>query len=587
MPLSYSQGFNPHPRIAIAAPLALGITSEAELMDVFLERKVAPHFFSRVVNEQLPQGINILEARECWPKLPSLQSQLRFAEYRVEVESRRTSEEIRQALRCLLTKKNLPWQHARDREIRQYDLRALIDALWIIDQGDACYTLGMRLRNDSSGSGRPEQVTAALGFADRPRSIHRTKLILASHNPPSSGGRELYGTVTSPRGFLAGAAFANIKASRERPFDLAILYSDAPCAAAAVFTTNKIKAAPVVLCRNRLQTGIAQAVVANSGCANACTGEEGLGDAEQMASIVARKLGLSAEAVMVASTGVIGTRLPMDRIKSGIERIVLSPDGGHDLAHAIMTTDTVTKEIAVSIPINGEQVIIGGVAKGAGMIHPDLATMLCFLTTDAAVDPDFLQTALQRAVDISFNMITVDADTSPNDTVLLLANGLAGNAVLNGDSPDADSFQSALDQVCVYLARCIAADGEGATRLIEVTVEGALSTRDARIAARTIAGSPLVKTAVHGADPNWGRVLAAAGRSGAEMVEARIDLYLDHLCLVRDGIALPFDNSEAIAILKQDEVRFRLCLNLGEGQATAWGCDLTEEYIAINGDYTT
>jgi len=395
------------------------------------------------------------------------------------------------------------------------------------------------------------------------------------------------GTVTSPEGFRAGATFANIKARGERPFDLAILYSDVPCAAAGVFTTNKIKAAPVVLCRHRLQNRTAQAVVANSGCANACTGERGLGDAEQMASLVALKVGLPAEAVMVASTGVIGTNLPMDRIRSGIERIALSPDGGHDLARAIMTTDTVTKEVAVSIQINGEQVIIGGVAKGAGMIHPDLATMLCFLATDAAVEPDYLQTALQRAVDISFNMITVDGDTSPNDSVLLLANGLAGNSVLNADSPDADSFQSALDEVCVYLARCIAGDGEGATRLIEITVDGAFSTRDARIAARTIAGSPLVKTAVHGADPNWGRVLAAAGRSGAEVVESEIDLYLDHLCLVRGGIALPFHNDEAIAMLKRDEVRFRLCLNLGEGQATAWGCDLTEEYIALNGDYTT
>ena len=395
------------------------------------------------------------------------------------------------------------------------------------------------------------------------------------------------GTVTSPEGFLAGATFVSIKAWGERPFDLAILYSDVPCAAAAVFTTNRIKAAPVVLSRNRLLNETAQAVVANSGCANACTGDQGLGDAEQIASVVARKLGLPAEAVMVASTGVIGTRLPVDRIRSGIERIALSPDGGHDLARAIMTTDTVTKEVAVSIQINGEQVIIGGVAKGAGMIHPDMATMLCFLATDAAVQPDYLQTVLQRAVDISFNMITVDGDTSPNDTVLLLANGLAGNAVLNGDSPDADSFQSALDEVCVYLARCIAGDGEGATRLIEVTVEGALSTGDARIAARTIAGSPLVKTAVHGADPNWGRVLAAAGRSGAEVVEPRIDLYLDDLCLVRGGIPLPFDNDEAVAMMKRDEVRFRLCLNLGEEQATAWGCDLTEEYIALNRDYTT
>ncbi len=275
----------------------------------------------------------------------------------------------------------------------------------------------------------------------------------------------------------------------------------------------------------------------------------------------------------------------MDRISSGIERIELSWDGGHDLAQAIMTTDTIPKEIAVTTQIKGKEVIIGGVAKGAGMIHPDMATMLCFLTTDAAVEPDFLQTALKRAVEVSFNMITVDGDTSPNDTVLFLANGLAGNPILSGDS--LDGFQSALEEVCIYLARCIAGDGEGATRLIEVTVEGALSTEDARIAARTIAGSLLVKTAVHGADPNWGRVVAAAGRSGAEVVQSRIDLYLDHLCLVRMGVALPFDKDEAIAMLNRDEVRFRLCLNLGKGHATAWGCDLTEEYIAINGSYTT
>ncbi len=393
------------------------------------------------------------------------------------------------------------------------------------------------------------------------------------------------GTITSPRGFSAGATFASIKARGEKLYDLAILYSDFPCTAAAVFTTNKIKAAPVLLCQSYLQNGTAQAVVVNSGCANACTGDQGLGDAEQMASLVARKLGLAAGEVLVASTGVIGTNLPMDRISSGIERIELSRDGGHDLAQAIMTTDTIPKEIAVTTQIKGKEVIIGGVAKGAGMIHPDMATMLCFLTTDAAVEPDFLQTALKRAVEVSFNMITVDGDTSPNDTVLFLANGLAGNPILSGDS--LDGFQSALEEVCIYLARCIAGDGEGATRLIEVTVEGALSTEDARIAARTIAGSLLVKTAVHGADPNWGRVVAAAGRSGAEVVQSRIDLYLDHLCLVRMGVALPFDKDEAIAMLNRDEVRFRLCLNLGKGHATAWGCDLTEEYIAINGSYTT
>ena len=395
------------------------------------------------------------------------------------------------------------------------------------------------------------------------------------------------GTITSPRGFLAGATFADIKAWREKPFDLAILCSDVPCTAAAVFTTNKIKAAPVVLCRSRLKNRKAQAIVANSGGANACTGEQGLADAERMASLTADKLRLTPEDVMVASTGVIGTNLPMDKIRRGIERIELSPDGGHDLAKAIMTTDTIPKEIAVALEIGGKKVTIGGVAKGAGMIHPDMATMLCFLTTDAAIEPDFLQTALKRAVDVSFNMITVDGDTSPNDTVLILANGLAGNPVIKRDTAEAEAFESALQEVCLYLAKSIVRDGEGATKLIEVTVEGAVSLEEARMAARAIASSTLVKAAIHGSDPNWGRIAAALGRSGAEVMESKTDLYLGQLCLMKAGCALSFNSQEAVAIMNRDEVRFRLCLNLGEGKATAWGCDLTEEYIALNGDYTT
>ena len=395
------------------------------------------------------------------------------------------------------------------------------------------------------------------------------------------------GTITSPRGFSAGAIFADIKAGMKKPFDLAILHSDVPCTIAGVFTTNKIKAAPVILCENRLKNKETQALVVNSGCANACTSERGLADAERMASLAAGKLGLKSDQVMVASTGVIGTYLPMDRIKQGIERIGLSPNSGHDLAQAIMTTDTIPKEIAISFEIDGKEVTIGGVCKGAGMIHPNMATMLCFLTTDAAAEADFLQTALKRAADVSFNMITVDGDTSTNDTMIIFANGLAGNRPLHSKSPGAGTFQSALDEVCIYLAKSIARDGEGATKLIKVIVEGAASIRDARIAARTIAGSPLVKTAVYGCDPNWGRVIAAAGRSGAEVIESRIDLYLDQLPLMKAGRVLPFDKQEAVAIMNRDEVLFRLCLNLGDGHATAWGCDLTEEYITLNGDYTT
>lgn len=368
---------------------------------------------------------------------------------------------------------------------------------------------------------------------------------------------------------------------------MAILFSDDPCMVAGVFTTNKVKAAPVLLCQNRIARGNSQALVANSGCANACTGQLGAANAGQMAVSAARKLGVGTSDVMVASTGVIGTQLPMEKIQRGIDRIEMSPDGGHNLAQAIMTTDTVPKEIAVEFEFEGKKITLGGVAKGAGMIHPNMATMLCFLTTDAAIEQNFLQEMLQRAVDVSFNMITVDGDTSTNDTVLLMANGVAGNSTLHKDAPNAVVFQNALDDVCIYLARCIARDGEGSTKLIEAIVEGALSDAEARLAARTIVGSPLVKTAVYGSDPNWGRVVAAAGRSGAELVESKVDLYLDELCLMQAGSPLSFDVEVAQSLMKKEDVCFRICLNLGDGRATAWGCDLTEQYIALNGDYTT
>lgn len=396
------------------------------------------------------------------------------------------------------------------------------------------------------------------------------------------------GTVTSPRGFAAGATLANVGNSGEKAFDIAILRSDEPCTTAGVFTTNAIKAAPVLVCEERVARGRAQAVVANSGYANTCTGQQGLADAQQMATLAARKVGVEPEDVLVASTGVIGPCLPMDRIGQGIERIALSPQGGHYFARAIMTTDTVPKEVAVSLDIDGKkEVKIGGVAKGAGMIHPDMATMLCFLTTDAQVDGEFLQMSLKRAVDRSFNMITVDGDTSPNDMVMVMANGLVGNATLVGDSPHAEHFQAALDAVCMHLAKCIGRDGEGARKLIEVVVEGAVSVADAKKAARAVAGSSLVKTAVYGSDPNWGRVVAAVGRSGVDVVESRIDLYLDSLCLVKGGCAASFDVQYARELMSREEVHFRVFLNLGEGKATAWGCDLTEGYIASNAEYTT
>ena len=277
----------------------------------------------------------------------------------------------------------------------------------------------------------------------------------------------------------------------------------------------------------------------------------------------------------------------MKLIRAGIDRIVLSRQGGHQLAKAIMTTDTVPKETAVAARVGDSQFIIGGIAKGSGMIHPNLATMLCFLTTDAAVDIDFLRLTLRKAVDVSLNMVSVDGDASPNDMVLVMANGLAGNKPISQDSEQADVFQQALEQVCIYLAKSIARDGEGASKLIEVTVSGAPSVAEARLAARTIVSSPLVKAAVYGNDPNWGRFMAAVGRSGVEVIESKIDLYLGNICLVRAGLPLPFDKKEVVAILGNSKVPVSLQLNLGTATATAWGCDLSEKYVTINSRYTT
>ena len=389
------------------------------------------------------------------------------------------------------------------------------------------------------------------------------------------------GGVTSPEGFLAGATGAGIKYKNR--LDLGILFSEVPCTAAAVFSTNKVKAAPVILSRQRLQDGKARAVVMNSGCANSCTGGQGMKDAMEMTELAAEHVGVTADDVLVASTGVIGALLPMERVREGIAGIKLSADGGHDLARAIMTTDTVPKEVAV----RAGGFIIGGMAKGSGMIHPDLATMLCFLTTDAGVDADYLGAALKEAVDISFNMVSIDGDNSTNDMVLIMASGKAGGKPVVRSSRQADIFQQALNKACIYLAKAIARDGEGATRLIEVNVSGAASLADARLAARTIVSSSLVKAAVHGCDPNWGRVIAAAGRSGAELEENKLYLEIGGICLVRGGVPVPYDREKVVKHLGGNEVIIDLNLNTGSAGATAWGCDLSEEYVTINSDYTT
>jgi len=394
------------------------------------------------------------------------------------------------------------------------------------------------------------------------------------------------GTITSPEGFHAGATYARIKQA-EDSLDLGILFSEVPCTVAGLFTTSRIKSAPVKLNQEKLKRDRSQAVVANSGCANAYTGEQGITDAKSMAALAANGLGISPEDVMVASTGVTGQLLPMEKIKAGISRIVLSNDSGHELARAIMTTDTVPKETAVSVNAGGISFTIGGVAKGSGMIHPDLATMFCFLTTDAAVESDFLKSALRKAVDISLNMISIDRDTSPSDTVLLLANGKAGNELIMAGSEQADAFQQTLNQVCIYFAKVLARDGEGATRLIEATVSGAANDTEAKAAAKAVISSILVKTAVHGGDPNWGRIIMAVGQSGIEVNESNINLSIGDIPLLKSGKPLSFDEKRAAAILNQDEVPVTVNLNLGTGTATAWGCDLSEEYVTINSQYRT
>ncbi len=396
------------------------------------------------------------------------------------------------------------------------------------------------------------------------------------------------GGITSPRGFRAGATAAGIKQRPKDALDLSILYSEVSCRAAAVFTANKVKAAPVILNQKKLaQSGRARALVINSGCANACTGEQGLANAVAVAEMAAKSLGIKSEEVLVSSTGVIGTQLPMDKIEGGIGCIALSADGGHELALAIMTTDTRPKEIAVKVNSGESQFIIGGAAKGAGMIHPNLATMLGFITTDAAVDSGFLNKSLRKAVDASFNLISVDGDTSTNDTVLVMASGLSGTIEIAENTGPAEAFQKALEQVCLHLAKSIVRDGEGATRVIEVVVNGAVSLDDAMSAARTIASSLLVKTAVHGCDPNWGRIIAAAGRSGIELVPEKADVYIADMCLLKSGIPLIYDKKSAVELLKREEVQLRVELNLGQFNATAWGCDLSEEYVVINSEYTT
>lgn len=395
------------------------------------------------------------------------------------------------------------------------------------------------------------------------------------------------GSVTSATGFVAGATYAGLKTEGDDLLDLGILKSEEPAVVAGVYSANKVLSPSVTLTKQKASDGVARAVVVNSGCANCCVGNQGMLDAEEMVSLAADHISVPEGEVLVCSTGLIGVELPMALIRQHIGNVLLNEQGGAQLARAIMTTDTRPKENAISLDISGRRVILGGVTKGSGMVHPNMATMLCFIATDAPVQQNFLQRALKESVNASFNMIDVDGDMSTNDTVLVFANGAAGGDEIQEGTAEGDAFQDALTYLCVNLAKELVVDAEGAQRLIEVYVDGAQSVDDARIAARTIASSTLVKAMVHGRDPNWGRVMMALGMSGANFEESNVDIYINDIHMVHEGTAFPYLKDAVINAMTVPEVRFHVALHEGNSSATAWGCDLTEEYVILNSAYST
>ncbi|HEY7020713.1 MAG TPA: bifunctional glutamate N-acetyltransferase/amino-acid acetyltransferase ArgJ [Ktedonobacterales bacterium] len=403
----------------------------------------------------------------------------------------------------------------------------------------------------------------------------------------AEGLRLVDGGVTAARGYRAGATSCGIK-SEPGVLDMAMLVADAPCVTVGTFTTSHTPSHTVIVCREHLAaSGLhGQAVVVNSGNANCANGERGMRDAARMTELTSQKFGIDMNLVYVSSTGIIGRPLPMENVEQGIAQMEVRPDGGHEFARGIMTTDTRAKTIAVEFELGGKTARLGGSTKGAGMIYPNMATMLCYLTTDAACAPEFLQAELRTAVKDSFNMVCMDGDMSTNDTVLLFANGQAGNEPLTANSSGAATFRAALRHVTRYLAREMARDGEGATKLMVVEVKGAASDEDARRAARAVTASPLWQCALAGGDPNWGRIFAALGASGAEMNPDRLDIALDGLQIVASGVATSYDQAEAKGIMAKNEVVVRVDLHQGDFAATAWGCDLTHGYIDENTTYT-
>lgn len=400
--------------------------------------------------------------------------------------------------------------------------------------------------------------------------------------------KKIDGWLTAPEGFVASGVKAGLKLSGNH--DVAVVYSTVPAACGAVFTQNKMCAAPVLVSREVNKRPYAQAIAVNSGCANACTGRQGIDDARAMQAKTAALLGIEPEAVFVCSTGVIGQFLPMDKLEAGLEAAVgaLSKDGGEDCAKAIQTTDTFIKRAAYEAEIGGRLVRIAGIAKGAGMIHPNMATMLTYLTTDAAVKPELLKRAVKAAADQSFNMVVVDGDTSTNDTMIVLANGLAGNALIDSEEhPDYPAFFALLVACASDLAKMIAHDGEGATKFLEVNVVGAATWADAKTAAMAIAKSPLVKTAFFGEDPNWGRIVCAAGYSGAAMDADKVNLEIGGIRLVESGMNCNVPGERLAPVMSQHDISMTIDLAAGEERATVWTCDFSYEYVKINGEYHT
>ncbi len=402
---------------------------------------------------------------------------------------------------------------------------------------------------------------------------------------------EVAGGVVAPKGFMVGSTHCGLKGS-EKKHDIGIITSENPCKAAALFTTNQIVAAPIIYSRKVIERGSVHAIVVNSGNANACTGERGYIDTEIMAQLTAQELSTTPDRILVASTGIIGHPLPMNKIKRGISKAVdsLGNKQSHatNIAKTIMTTDLTYKQIAVKIPIGKSEVTIGAIAKGSGMISPNMATMICFITTDAEISLNTLRSCLKSSVEGSFNQITVDGHMSTNDMVAILANGMADNKNISFSSKSALTvFQKALDHVTQQMAKAIVKDGEGATKFIQIEVLEAKSILDAKKIARSVADSPLVKTAINGEDPNWGRIVSAAGYAGVKLDESKIKLFINKTLIFKNGLPVTPTPKNLANQMKKEEILIQLYLGLGKEVSTMWTCDLSKEYIKINADYHT